>query len=166
VARRNQQSSRGIYSLILSPRLADTEEQILSRFVYTQSRASQLGLVDPLNPGAEPSDKHSRLMAYADGRDRADRDTSSRLSPYLASGVISIRECVREVMKANGRKKGVDGGRETGPGRWVQELAWRDFYVHILAAFPRLDRSTDRPSSTHFHAECPWDAHFSRNSTT
>jgi deoxyribodipyrimidine photo-lyase len=120
----------------LSSRLAHIEEQILSRFVYTQSRASQLGLADPLNPGAEPSDKHSRLMAYADGRDRADRDTSSRLSAYLASGVISIRECVREVMKASGRKT-VDGGRETGPGRWVQELAWRDFYVHILAAFPR-----------------------------
>jgi deoxyribodipyrimidine photolyase len=39
-------------------------------------------------------------------------------------------------MKVSGHKK-VDGGRETGVGMWVQELAWRDFYTHVMVAFPR-----------------------------
>jgi deoxyribodipyrimidine photo-lyase len=37
----------------------------------------------------------------------------------------------------------VEAGKETGIGRWVQELAWRDFYTCILAAFPRV--SMGRP---------------------
>jgi deoxyribodipyrimidine photo-lyase len=45
-------------------------------------------------------------------------------------------------MNMLGTKK-VDGGRNTGPGRWVQEIAWRDFYVNVLAAFPRV--SMGRP---------------------
>jgi deoxyribodipyrimidine photo-lyase len=53
--------------------------QVLDRFVRTRARASQLGPVDPLAPGAEPSDKHSRLARYADGRNNAAADTSSRL---------------------------------------------------------------------------------------
>jgi deoxyribodipyrimidine photo-lyase len=80
--------------------------------------------------------KHSRLLSYADGRNRADRDTSSRISPYLAAGVLSVRECIREVLKLTG-KKTVDGGKDTGVGNWIQELAWRDFYSHLMVAFPR-----------------------------
>lgn len=37
----------------------------------------------------------------------------------------------------------VDGGRTTGVGRWVQEVAWRDFYTTVLAGFPRV--SMGRP---------------------
>jgi deoxyribodipyrimidine photo-lyase len=32
----------------------------------------------------------------------------------------------------------VDAGRASGVGRWVQEIAWRDFYTCILCAFPRV----------------------------
>ena len=34
--------------------------------------------------------------------------------------------------------KHVNVKRDSGVGRWVQELAWRDFYIGILAAFPRV----------------------------
>lgn len=37
----------------------------------------------------------------------------------------------------------VDGGRTSGIGRWVQELAWRDFYICVLTGFPRV--SMGRP---------------------
>ncbi|KAJ6515767.1 FAD binding domain of DNA photolyase-domain-containing protein [Mycena sanguinolenta] len=114
------------------------EDSADERFLHTKSRSSQLAAVDPLAAGAVDSAKHSRIAIYDAERDRADKDTTSRLSPYLAAGVISARSCIRATMPntQNGTKK-VDGGR------WVQEIAWRDFYVCILAGYPRV--SMGRP---------------------
>lgn len=50
----------------------------------------------------------------------------------------------------------VDGGKTTGIGRYVQELAWRDFYINILAAFPRV--SMGRPFVAKF-ADVVWEDH-------
>ncbi|KAE9397142.1 hypothetical protein BT96DRAFT_966300 [Gymnopus androsaceus JB14] len=120
----------------------DSARQILDRFLHTKSRTSQMGVVDPLFDGAEVTEKGSRIMKYHQDRDNADRDTTSRLSPYLSAGVISVRECVRATLKIQKSNK-VDGSRESGIGRWVQELAWRDFYTCVLASFPRV--SMGRP---------------------
>lgn len=98
---------------------------MLSRFLNTKARASQLGTADPLADGAETSDKRNRISMYAEKRDRGDEDTTSRLSPYLSAGVISPRECIRATMTLGGLKK-VDAGRTTGIGRWVQELGEYD----------------------------------------
>lgn len=117
---------------------------MLRRFLSTAARTTQFGAVDPLTDGAQDVDptKKSRLAKYGDARDRMDADTTSRLSPYLSAGVISARACVREALKASGKKK-LDVSRDTGVGRWIQELAWRDFYTHIVALFPRV--SMGRP---------------------
>ena len=53
--------------------------EMLSRFLHTKARASQVGLADPLVDGAESSDKRSRALEYKDARDRCDKDTTSRL---------------------------------------------------------------------------------------
>ena len=50
----------------------------------------------------------------------------------------------------------VDGKRESGVGRWLQEIAWRDFYTHILAAYPRV--SMGRPYHEKF-ASVIWENH-------
>ncbi|KAL1747686.1 DNA photolyase, FAD-binding/Cryptochrome [Schizophyllum fasciatum] len=126
---------------------------VLDRFLSTKSRPEQAGGVDPLSQGAEDSEKHSRVQVYGDERDRVDADTTSRISPYLATGVISARRCVRTTMKLTGSSK-VDGGRNTGIGRWVQELAWRDFYVSVLAGFPRV--SMGRPFLEKY-ADVAWE---------
>lgn len=111
---------------------------MLSRFLNTKARSSQLGTADPLADSAEPSDERSRILMYAENRDKGDQDTTSRLSPYLSAGVISPRECIRATMTLAGLKK-VDGGRTTGIGRWVQELGTCGFtilnffwYRHII----------------------------------
>ncbi|KAJ3854237.1 DNA photolyase, FAD-binding/Cryptochrome [Lentinula lateritia] len=129
--------------------------QILSLFLHTKSRTSQMGAANPVAEGAESSDKASRIMKYGQDRDNADRDTTSRLSPYLSAGVISIRECVRATLKLQKSKK-VDGSRDTGVGRWIQELAWRDCYTGVLAFFPRV--SMGRPYLEKF-AAVEWEAH-------
>ncbi len=78
-----------------------------------------------------------RVGDYQRERDRPDRDTTSRLSPYLAAGVISPRVCLDAALAAN---QGVMDGGNAGISTWVSELIWRDFYSHILASFPRVSR--------------------------
>lgn len=50
----------------------------------------------------------------------------------------------------------VDGGRTSGIGRWVQELAWRDFYTCVLVGFPRV--SMGRPFLEKF-SNVVWENH-------
>ncbi|KAL0573011.1 DNA photolyase phr1 [Marasmius crinis-equi] len=133
----------------------DVASQMLDRFLHTKSRSSQMGAVSPLADGAASSDKATRLLKYGEERDIATKDTTSRLSPYLACGAISARECIRATLTMQKSKK-VDGGRETGIGRWVQEVAWRDFYVNILVSFPRV--SMGRPYLEKY-AKVVWENH-------
>ncbi|KAK7060513.1 DNA photolyase phr1 [Paramarasmius palmivorus] len=130
-------------------------QKVLERFVHTKSRTCQMGAVNPLAEGAEKSDKSSRLMKYDKDRNDATRDTTSRLSPYLSTGVISVRACVRATLTMQKSEK-VDGGRGSGIGVWVQELAWRDFYTNILTFFPRV--SMGRPYLEKF-ANVVWENH-------
>ncbi|KAG0709751.1 DNA photolyase, FAD-binding/Cryptochrome [Suillus ampliporus] len=135
------------------PAGTSSAKEMLSRFLHTKARATQLGAVDPLANGTENSGKRSRILLYDEARDRGDRDTTSRLSPYLSAGVISVRECVRATMKLLGIQK-VDAGRTSGVGRWVQELAWRDFYTNVLAYYPRV--SMGRPFQEKY-ADVKWE---------
>ncbi|MEX2529146.1 MAG: deoxyribodipyrimidine photo-lyase [Gemmatimonadota bacterium] len=76
-----------------------------------------------------------KVAGYEDGRDLPARDATSRLSPYLAAGVISPRRCLRAAVKANGGR--LEGGHP-GPEQWISELLWREFYQHILVGHPRV----------------------------
>ncbi|TFY79970.1 hypothetical protein EWM64_g4035 [Hericium alpestre] len=135
------------------PEGMDAAREMLNRFLHTKSRGSHLGPVNQLDDGAETSSKHSRALAYKENRDRADRDTSSRLSPYLSSGVISARECIRASMELLNLKK-VKADRDSGVGMWVQEIAWRDFYTHVMVSFPRV--SMGRPFQEKY-ADVKWE---------
>lgn len=78
-----------------------------------------------------------QAVAYAELRDVPSLAATSRLSPYLALGVISIRQCLLALMEALGplpAEKGVPGFA------WLNELIWREFYQHLLALEPRLSR--------------------------
>ncbi|MCW5765859.1 MAG: deoxyribodipyrimidine photo-lyase [Phycisphaeraceae bacterium] len=75
------------------------------------------------------------LGTYKDLRDRCDLDGTSAISPYLACGAISARRCFRLAAEANGGRW--DRGGD-GPVHWMSELIWREFYRHILVAFPRV----------------------------
>lgn len=72
---------------------------------------------------------------YDRARDIPSEDGTSMLSPYLAAGVLSPRQCVAKAVEANHGKL-LSGAK--GPSTWVGELAWRDFYTHVLVAHPRV----------------------------
>ena len=60
-----------------------------------------------------------------------DGDNSSKLSPYLVSGVISGRMVINEA-KAFGKGK-LESGRDTGIGMWVQEVNCRSLICQDVA---------------------------------
>ncbi len=75
------------------------------------------------------------IDAYQEERDRPDHDGTSRLSPYLAAGVLSAAQCLQCALAANQGE--IDSGAQ-GVRTWIGELLWREFYQHLLAAHPVL----------------------------
>lgn len=92
----------------------------------------------------------NKLFFYDKQRDFPAVDGTSRLSPYLTSGMISPKTCFLAALKAN---QGKLTGGNSGAVSWMSELIWRDFYQHLLIAAPRL--SMHKP----FHQQTdrlPW----------
>jgi deoxyribodipyrimidine photo-lyase len=50
----------------------------------------------------------------------------------------------------------IESNKTSGIGRWLQELAWRDFYVNILVSCPRV--SMGRPYLEQY-SEVVWENH-------
>jgi deoxyribodipyrimidine photo-lyase len=73
------------------------------------------------------------LDAYDRDRDRLDRDGTSRLSQDLRWGLLSPVEVAERC-----------AGPGPGRSRYLSELAWRDFYAHLLFAEPRIAREAQR----------------------
>jgi deoxyribodipyrimidine photo-lyase len=71
-----------------------------------------------------------RLDDYAATRDRADLDTTSRMSVHLKWGEIHPRTILADLARRPG----------AGATRYATELAWREFYADVLAARPESAR--------------------------
>ncbi|MDX1695665.1 MAG: deoxyribodipyrimidine photo-lyase [Ketobacteraceae bacterium] len=75
------------------------------------------------------------IFDYKRYRDFPALDNTSRLSPYLAVGALSLRECFYEALRANDYS--FEGVSE-GAACWVSELIWREFYKHLMVGFPKV----------------------------
>lgn len=71
--------------------------------------------------------------AYKEQRDFPAFNATSLLSPYLANGVLSGRQCLTAARQALAM-----GGNPEGLQTWINEIAWRDFYIHTLYHYPRV----------------------------
>lgn len=110
---------------------------------FMQAQESAVAFVpDPLWSVNE-DEAHQRLNDFADERaaqyqqlrDIPNADATSRLSLYLSLGLISPLQCLHVALIHN------SGQLVSGlPGfdTWINELIWRDFYRHLLVAFPHL----------------------------
>ena len=79
------------------------------------------------------------VAGYRDERDRPDLDSTSHLSPYLRVGAVSVRACWRAALNAAERARDRNDRRlARGAATWRGELAWREFFAHVLAAHPRV----------------------------
>jgi deoxyribodipyrimidine photo-lyase len=77
------------------------------------------------------------ICAYGEQRDFPAVAGTSQLSPYLALGIISVRQCLAAMEAELGQlpfERGAVGFV------WLNELIWREFYQHLLVAFPHLSK--------------------------
>lgn len=94
---------------------------------------------------AGEAEAHARLERFGDecmadyGRDRdtPSIEGTSTLSPYLAIGALSTRQCLQLAMQQN---NGSLEASTKGASIWINELVWRDFYRHIVFDRPELCR--------------------------
>jgi deoxyribodipyrimidine photo-lyase len=87
-----------------------------------------------------------RVSDYHRLRDLPAQPGTSQLSPYLASGLISVRQCLQAALSFN------HGEIETGNAgvvSWINELIWREFYWHLLHGYPKLSMHEPLKPETH-----------------
>ena len=78
-----------------------------------------------------------KIFNYAKDRNDPIIEGTSRLSPYLALGIISPKRCILEALKKNNFE--LDSG-EKGVTKWIDEIVWREFYKNIMFSFPRVSK--------------------------
>ena len=93
----------------------------------------------PLGGAASARARLDAFLGAAARRYHLDRDFpavagTSRLSPYLRFGAISVRECFRRGLEL----AAAEPGAGDGVSKWLDELVWREFYHAILDAHPRV----------------------------
>jgi deoxyribodipyrimidine photo-lyase len=80
------------------------------------------------------------LHQYQQIRDLPAEDKTSRLSAYLSAGVISARTCLQLCLhEVNADSRNLPDFSSSA-GAWLNELVWRDFYTHVMLAFPRVSK--------------------------
>jgi deoxyribodipyrimidine photo-lyase len=77
------------------------------------------------------------IRGYADERDRPDKSSTSRLSPYLRFGEISAAEIVHAARFAADKGDSL-GAPSRDIEKFLSELGWREFSYHLLHHFPDL----------------------------
>jgi deoxyribodipyrimidine photo-lyase len=99
------------------------------------------GLGDMWTPGETGA--RDRLLAflssingYADNRDRPDMDATSRLGPHLRFGEVGPAQIWRSAIAAEDSR----GANPRDTGKFLSEVAWREFSHHLLYHDPEMTR--------------------------
>ncbi|KAI9784205.1 MAG: hypothetical protein M1816_001027 [Peltula sp. TS41687] len=77
---------------------------------------------------------NEKVGRYKDTRNFPAANSTAMLSVHMAAGTLSARTAVRRARDMNSPKT-LDGGNP-GIAGWISEVAWRDFYKHVLANWP------------------------------
>ena len=74
---------------------------------------------------------------YSKNRNDPILDGTSRISPYLASGIISSKKCILEALKINNFEF---SSGNIGVTKWIDEIVWREFYKNIMFSFSKVSK--------------------------
>ncbi|MEI6332592.1 MAG: FAD-binding domain-containing protein [Pseudanabaena sp. ELA645] len=91
------------------------------------------------------------ILRYQTERDFPAHTGTSTLSPHLRFGTVGIRRVWEKAIAAEQLVRSEE--EATGITTWKQELAWREFYQHVLFYFPELETGAYRPQMQNF----PWE---------
>jgi deoxyribodipyrimidine photo-lyase len=94
---------------------------------------------------AGEDEAQSRLLRFLDekakdySKNRNDPilNGTSRISPYLASGIISSKKCILEALKINNFEF---SSGNIGVTKWIDEIVWREFYKNIMFSFSKVSK--------------------------
>jgi len=78
-----------------------------------------------------------KAIDYSKNRNDPILDGTSRISPYLALGIISSKKCILEALKINNFE--FNSGH-IGVTKWIDEIVWREFYKNIMFSFPKVSK--------------------------
>ncbi|MDF1756839.1 MAG: FAD-binding domain-containing protein [Legionellaceae bacterium] len=115
--------------------------------------------INEINPGLKAAKKHlrefviHRVVDYEKYRDFPNLNGTSMLSPYLALGIISVRQCL-DILLADFNYNFDDILSNKGAEVWLSELIWRDFYRMICFNFPHVSRGIPFKKNTQ---KLKWD---------
>ena len=76
--------------------------------------------------------------SYNESRNSPIVDGTSRISPYLALGILSPKRCILEGLKLNNFE--FTSGNK-GICKWIDEIVWREFYRNIMNSFPKVSKN-------------------------
>ena len=88
------------------------------------------------------------IYSYAEGRNELALHPfngvagTSQLSPYFRMGLLSPRQAMSNTRNAFKRANG--NSQKESVTTWVDELIWREFYMHIMAHYPHVYRGNFR----------------------
>ncbi|KAF2007480.1 Cryptochrome/photolyase FAD-binding domain-containing protein [Amniculicola lignicola CBS 123094] len=78
-----------------------------------------------------------KIGTYSTTRSNPAKNSTSRMSPYFSSGMVSVREALSLVRDANKAKVDFTEGRcEKGIYSWVREIVFRELYRQTLMTTP------------------------------
>lgn len=77
---------------------------------------------------------NQKIGVYKSTRNFPAANSTAMLSVHHSAGTLAARTAVRSARDVNSTKK-LDGGNEGVKG-WISEVAWRDFYKHVLSHWP------------------------------
>ncbi|SMG00756.1 cryptochrome/photolyase family protein [Burkholderia singularis] len=77
------------------------------------------------------------LAGYASGRDNPAMTATSRLSPYLRFGNLSVRQ-VWHAARSAARPRSSSSAADASVGKFLDELGWREFSYYLLYHFAPL----------------------------
>jgi deoxyribodipyrimidine photo-lyase len=141
------------------PRVQDKLDLKIKSLIVPHSLSGLSSTIDPASwPAGECAALHrlkafvsKNIFQYDTDRDFPALDGTSKLSPYLAAGMISPRQCFIAALEHNHHE--LDSGNK-GVTTWLGELIWRDFYKHVLVAVPRISKHRAFQAATD---EIKWD---------
>jgi deoxyribodipyrimidine photo-lyase len=79
---------------------------------------------------------NEKIGEYQTLRNFPAKNCTARVSMHHAAGTLAARTSIRMARDVNSTKK-LDAGNE-GIRSWISEVAWRDFYRHVLANWPYI----------------------------
>jgi deoxyribodipyrimidine photo-lyase len=123
---------------------------------YLHTNSSLITLV---KPGYKASTNqlndfiNNKVIHYIENRDIPSINGTSILSPYLALGILSIRQCISALLSQfNNNLNDILCSKNASA--WLSELLWRDFYKMICFNFPKVSRGMPFKKET---LQLQWD---------